>query len=373
MSNLSCEPGSDSYVQDHKVMDSKSVFTPDLTTYPSRAQQWLDAQQQQPIDRNNNSRSFFEFEPSEVSADSSSAQNNPNMSDIGLTSIWDNTPRQMPSPPQSALDPPASWQSFQYQQAPSHNILTDIYPDTPMQYGQTTPPDDGFPNLFEPPPRNPSQELATQEPNAAGPKRRKRTSTLADPRAAPAKRSRKNYKSTCTSAAQQQAAPTAEDVRRSKFLERNRVAASKCRQKKKEWTQNLESRARDLQKHNSSLRMMVDSLRDEILFLKGELLKHTNCDCEQIQVFLRSSAGPLESSPCIKAEQSPINSPPESRRGSVSTMEFDARDDESTTAARLGSEHAISSDNGDLEALLLDQLVHDTSDRGIANAVQAAS
>ena len=44
------------------------------------------------------------------------------------------------SAPQSALDPFVSLLLPQYQQVHTHSILTDIYPDTRMQYGQTIPP-----------------------------------------------------------------------------------------------------------------------------------------------------------------------------------------------------------------------------------------
>lgn len=81
-----------------------------------------------------------------------------------------------------------------------------------------------------------------------------------------------------------------EDGKRSRFLERNRVAASKCRQKKKEWTNNLESRARDLQHQKSQLTAMVSSLKDEMLWLKGELLKHGTCGCDKIRQYLNHEA-----------------------------------------------------------------------------------
>jgi len=80
------------------------------------------------------------------------------------------------------------------------------------------------------------------------------------------------------------------DGRRSKFLERNRVAASKCRQKKKEWTAGLERRARGLQASNAHLQLLAAGLCDEVLFLKGEMLRHTDCACAHVREYLAREA-----------------------------------------------------------------------------------
>ena len=85
----------------------------------------------------------------------------------------------------------------------------------------------------------------------------------------------------------------AELEKRSKFLERNRVAASKCRQKKKEWATDLEARARELQANKESLTSLTNSLKEEVLYLKGEMLKHSSCSCPQIKSYLQSQIGEL--------------------------------------------------------------------------------
>ncbi|KAH0602769.1 uncharacterized protein H6S33_008419 [Morchella sextelata] len=84
--------------------------------------------------------------------------------------------------------------------------------------------------------------------------------------------------------------PVEDDKRRKKFLERNRVAASKCRQKKKLWMQKLEENARNAQLSAKNLREQVTALKDEMLNLKGMLLKHTGCGCPQIQTYLENEA-----------------------------------------------------------------------------------
>lgn len=45
------------------------------------------------------------------------------------------------------------------------------------------------------------------------------------------------------------------DEKRRKFLERNRAAASRCRQKRKVWVQSLEKKAEDLNSMNGQLQV----------------------------------------------------------------------------------------------------------------------
>lgn len=46
------------------------------------------------------------------------------------------------------------------------------------------------------------------------------------------------------------------DEKRRKFLERNRAAASRCRQKRKVWVQSLEKKAEDLTSMNARLQVL---------------------------------------------------------------------------------------------------------------------
>ncbi|KAF2238869.1 hypothetical protein EV356DRAFT_504194 [Viridothelium virens] len=81
-----------------------------------------------------------------------------------------------------------------------------------------------------------------------------------------------------------------EQVKREKFLERNRVAASKCRQRKKDWMSGLEIRARDLQSQRATLSAYAASLRDEVLYLKDQMLRHQGCGCTKIREYLNDQA-----------------------------------------------------------------------------------
>ncbi|KAF1807028.1 basic-leucine zipper transcription factor [Mucor lusitanicus] len=84
----------------------------------------------------------------------------------------------------------------------------------------------------------------------------------------------------------------AED-RRKKFLERNRVAAYKCRQKKKNWMQELEQKAEIQNNQNEELRNLVALLKEESMYLRNLLLTHGNCDCDSVQAYLRKQSAEI--------------------------------------------------------------------------------
>ncbi|KAF3707607.1 Cyclic AMP-dependent transcription factor ATF-7 [Channa argus] len=67
------------------------------------------------------------------------------------------------------------------------------------------------------------------------------------------------------------------DERRQKFLERNRAAATRCRQKRKLWVSSLEKKAEELTHTNLQLQNEVTSLRSEVGQLKQILLTHKDC------------------------------------------------------------------------------------------------
>ncbi|KAB5531140.1 hypothetical protein PHYPO_G00137460 [Pangasianodon hypophthalmus] len=67
------------------------------------------------------------------------------------------------------------------------------------------------------------------------------------------------------------------DERRRKFLERNRAAASRCRQKRKIWVMSLEKKAEELTHTNLQLQNEVTLLKSEVIQLKQLLLAHKDC------------------------------------------------------------------------------------------------
>ncbi|TRX97765.1 hypothetical protein FHL15_001520 [Xylaria flabelliformis] len=80
----------------------------------------------------------------------------------------------------------------------------------------------------------------------------------------------------------------APDIERQR--EKNRVAARKCRQKTKQNVAGLRRREKELGQQNKVLVSCVRSLREEILDLKTEILKHSNCDNVIIQKYIANAA-----------------------------------------------------------------------------------
>ncbi|KAJ3220381.1 hypothetical protein HDU67_000048 [Dinochytrium kinnereticum] len=68
-----------------------------------------------------------------------------------------------------------------------------------------------------------------------------------------------------------------QEIKRRNFLERNRQAAYKCRQKKKQHAQTLQQRVAAMQSDNDALDEQVDQLRADIEALKAMLFAHREC------------------------------------------------------------------------------------------------
>ncbi|OHE96748.1 bZIP transcription factor [Colletotrichum orchidophilum] len=85
-------------------------------------------------------------------------------------------------------------------------------------------------------------------------------------------------------------AQTDQDPKRDKFLERNRVAASKCRQKKKEWVSDLQETKQGLENQHAQLQMEYNGLVDEVTRMKNELMSHANCNDPNINLWLDNEA-----------------------------------------------------------------------------------
>ncbi|XP_056618951.1 cyclic AMP-responsive element-binding protein 5 isoform X2 [Triplophysa dalaica] len=73
------------------------------------------------------------------------------------------------------------------------------------------------------------------------------------------------------------------DERRRKFLERNRAAATRCRQKRKVWVISLEKKAEELTQTNMQLQNEVTMLKNEVTQLKQLLLTHKDCPITAMQ------------------------------------------------------------------------------------------
>lgn len=76
-----------------------------------------------------------------------------------------------------------------------------------------------------------------------------------------------------------------DDEKRKNFLERNRVAALKCRQRKKQWLQNLQAKVDLYSQENDALTQAVASLRDQNHQLRQILSQHKDCPVSAQQGF----------------------------------------------------------------------------------------
>ena len=310
---------------------------------------------------------------------------------------------QVPSPPTSAIQSPHAWVYNEFDQhqprrAKLHTLATQNHSTTPrMHYGQVTPPDDQLPDAFDydgmPQVFMQEQSAHASQPqmesNNSG-KRKRSLNGSANETSPKSARSRRSTARSKAQAAIQLDPHNPEDEKRSKFLERNRIAASKCRQKKKEWTNNLEVRARELQSSKNQLSLIVGSLKNEVMFLKGQMLRHTGCGCSQIREYLTHEADNITSASQasykkFESAASPIGSAPNSRPGSISDNSSERHGSRraSFSLDEVGSPHDDSSPDTashsmhfksekELEALLTSQLVQDTSDQGIASRVSRA-
>ncbi|EPE28570.1 bZIP transcription factor [Glarea lozoyensis ATCC 20868] len=74
-----------------------------------------------------------------------------------------------------------------------------------------------------------------------------------------------------------------DEEKRKNFLERNRVAALKCRQRKKQWLANLQQKVEIFSNENDQLSQQITHLRDEIVNLKTVLMAHKDCPVTQSQ------------------------------------------------------------------------------------------
>lgn len=74
-----------------------------------------------------------------------------------------------------------------------------------------------------------------------------------------------------------------------RILERNRIAATKCRLRKRDEASALASREQAMEDQNRYLSTCFDQLTAEIYHLKTQLL-HTNCNCVLIQKYIANEA-----------------------------------------------------------------------------------
>ncbi|OCT92977.1 cyclic AMP-dependent transcription factor ATF-7 isoform X2 [Xenopus laevis] len=172
-------------------------------------------------------------------------------------------------------------------------------------------------------PRPEQSQILVQHPDAPSP---------AQPQFSPAQP---------TGSRRRRAADDDPDERRQRFLERNRAAASRCRQKRKVWVCSLEKKAEELTTQNVQLNNEVTLLRNEVAQLKQLLLAHKDCPVTALQkknqVYLETlkdncdatrSPGPVtQHSSLTAASPNGLRSPAEHMATSVLTQMASQRTD----------------------------------------------
>lgn len=185
-----------------------------------------------------------------------------------------------------------SWQNPQpHLQMPSHSLQGDIVGSrggsVAQHYGQITPPDDTTPD-FSKPQIAQSTESAQSIPNAKS----ERARNAANQRHAKARKARKDSGRSAETPDDDDDDDGVED-KRERYREKNRLAAAKCRAKKKVNTDDLEQSAREATARNTRLRAEERELRDLFSSLRDQALAHDptqGCNCQAIHQYNRHKA-----------------------------------------------------------------------------------
>ena len=188
-------------------------------------------------------------------------------------------PEGMPAPPLMQSMPPFYQGSF-YESPLVQHLADPSYHDMPVV------------SPFEAPnglaPDGPSDEAAPKRP----PKRRKSPPAVSPPSSvgaapngpSPIASAPSDGAASRDTSAGADADPSG-DAQRAKVLERNRIAASKCREKKKTQAAELERTARALKRRQADMQLAAAGLREQVMGLKAELLEHVDCGCARIRDF----------------------------------------------------------------------------------------
>ena len=239
------------------------------------------------------------------------------------------------TPPHTATDPPSDWQFDDGlpEQQIAETLAQHLGPNPPranvkMQFGQATPPD-------EPSLRAPGMDEINSALNGQGrsqSNKRESSSSSSGRSSKSSKRAKKGSRNIQAPATSEE--PGEETEKRSKFLERNRVAASKCRQKKKEHNAALEARAKALERDNAILKMTLENLQTEKIALMTQMAAHEpdSCGCHQIHQHLANFKARYNSAESVFGDETSA----EHSIASPSTGSFHAR--HGSIASTVGAE-----------------------------------
>ncbi|KAI8371528.1 uncharacterized protein BYT42DRAFT_580583 [Radiomyces spectabilis] len=100
-----------------------------------------------------------------------------------------------------------------------------------------------------------------------------------------------------------------DEEKRKNFLERNRQAALKCRQRKKQWLLNLQSKVEYLTNDNEQLQLQANAMREELMGLRSLLYAHKDCQHVNKQAVFDAIHRPVAGMPPMAPN--PINMYPQ--------------------------------------------------------------
>ncbi|KAH6984218.1 hypothetical protein BKA56DRAFT_580757 [Ilyonectria sp. MPI-CAGE-AT-0026] len=183
-------------------------------------------------------------------------------------------------------------------------ILTEVdlgFPQPPPQYVMAAKIPEYEPSQIElptaerekKPPRRPQNRRKSQESSSLS---ETGASTLVSDLPKLRKRGRKpkvEPKEPARARRQQKESNNDEDLpgpRRRHILERNRIAATKCRLRKRDEASAFAFREQAIEDQNRYLLTCFDQLTAEIYHLKTQLLRHTDCNCVLIQKYIANEA-----------------------------------------------------------------------------------
>lgn len=230
----------------------------------------------------------------------------PNMPDVDPSHVWNNA--------ELGFNPD---QSKQMQPAPksAQGKIVDKHDQVVERYGQITPPDD-VNSYGAPSPTDASESKRKVQEDIAKKNRTQRARNAANTRHSKSKAARRdNTQDTASEGADDvQGQGKSTNVQR----EKNRLAAAKCRAKKKATSEDMQENHREGSKKNSYLHREVRELRDQKAFLRNSLLQHEPgiCQCHAIHRYNFNQAQQLAMGVGAMIGQPPPLSPSQNSVGS---------------------------------------------------------
>jgi hypothetical protein len=146
-----------------------------------------------------------------------------------------------------------------------------------QMYGQITPPDDSV-DEFPEPKKATAESAVAEAAERAKTDKSERARNAANQRHAKTKRMRKDSEGSDPVDRDEEDGEGGD--KKEKYREKNRLAAAKCRAKKKENIEDIEVKHRKLSAMNSSLKKQVQDLRGELTGLRTHALNHQDCNCQ---------------------------------------------------------------------------------------------